>query len=125
MAPAAAGVAGGRAGDASAAPIGTLVVAAPSRGAMIAFSTLAEPQTGQATSPRFACLSKAAEFWNQLSNSWPLVAVERVADHSAPRTACRWAGSAIGSIIFEPAAVLERGNARARRRDRGRIDVGA
>src|SRR5271155_143869 len=42
-----------------------------SRGAMIAFSTLAEPQTGQATSPRFDCLSYAAEFWNQLSNVWP------------------------------------------------------
>ena len=28
-----------------------------SRGAMIAFSTLVEPQTGQVTSPRLACLS--------------------------------------------------------------------
>ncbi len=29
----------------------------PSDGAMIAFSTLAEPQTGQVTSPRDTCLS--------------------------------------------------------------------
>src|ERR1700745_2870894 len=36
-------------------------------GAMIAFSTFAEPHIGQVTSPRLACLSKAEEFANQLS----------------------------------------------------------
>ena len=44
----------------------------PSRGAMIAFSTLVELQTGQAISERLACLSQAAELANQLSNVWPL-----------------------------------------------------
>src|SRR5215831_4847955 len=39
-------------------------------GAMIAFSTLAEPQTGQVTSLRFTWESKAEELWNQLSNVW-------------------------------------------------------
>src|SRR5258708_22470134 len=39
------------------------------RGAMIAFSTLAEPQIGQVTSLRFTCESYADELWNQLSNS--------------------------------------------------------
>jgi hypothetical protein len=39
---------------------------------MIAFSTFAEPHSGQDTSPRLACLSKAALSWNQLSNSWRL-----------------------------------------------------
>src|SRR6266508_558066 len=29
----------------------------------------------------------------------PLVAGERIADHDGPRTACRWTGSAIGSMI--------------------------
>ena len=38
------------------------------RGAMIALSTLAEPQTGQLTSLRFTCESYALELWNQLSN---------------------------------------------------------
>ena len=38
---------------------------------MIAFSTLVESQTGQATSLRFNWVSQAFEFENQLSNSWP------------------------------------------------------
>src|SRR5215469_3122220 len=39
-------------------------------GAMIAFSTFAEPHIGHVTSPRLACLSKADEFANQLSKLW-------------------------------------------------------
>jgi len=41
------------------------------RGAMIAFSTLIESQTGHATSLRLSCESKAEELWNQLSKAWP------------------------------------------------------
>src|ERR1700709_1572909 len=41
------------------------------RGAMIARSTLTEPQAGQLTRLRFSWLSYAAELWNQLSKLWP------------------------------------------------------
>ncbi len=40
------------------------------RGAMMAFSTFAEPHTGQLTSLRFTCWSYADELWNQLSKEW-------------------------------------------------------
>jgi hypothetical protein len=40
-------------------------------GAMIAFETFVESQTGHATKPRFNCPSLAFEFGNQLSNVWP------------------------------------------------------
>jgi hypothetical protein len=40
-------------------------------GVIMAFSTSLEPQTGQLTSPRLFCLSKAAELWNQLSKACP------------------------------------------------------
>ncbi len=54
---------GGGDGEASGAGnAGRSASARASRGAMIAFSTLAEPQTGQVTRPRFFCLSKACEF---------------------------------------------------------------
>ena len=42
------------------------------RGAMIVFSILVESQAGQVTSSRLTWVSKAAEFWNQLSNACPL-----------------------------------------------------
>src|SRR6201981_1814186 len=63
------GDAGGGGGGGSAGP---LLARLPARldaklGAMIAFSTFAEPHIGQVTSPRLACLSKAEEFANQLS----------------------------------------------------------
>ena len=41
-------------------------------GAMIAFSTLRESQTGQLSLPPFDCASNAAESLNQPSNSWAL-----------------------------------------------------
>ncbi len=40
------------------------------RGAMIALSTLAEPQIGHVTSLRLTWESYADELWNQLSKSW-------------------------------------------------------
>jgi hypothetical protein len=49
-----AGIGSGGAGRASTGSPGSVRA---SRGAMIAFSTLAEPQTGQVTSARLACLS--------------------------------------------------------------------
>src|SRR4029077_4745689 len=52
-------------GRGSAVPPGPRLAA--KLGAMIAFSTFAEPHIGHVTSPRLACLSKAEELANQLS----------------------------------------------------------
>jgi hypothetical protein len=52
-------------GRGSAVPPGPTLAAR--LGAMIAFSTFAEPHIGHVTSPRLACLSKAEELANQLS----------------------------------------------------------
>ena len=52
-----AGAGGVAAGGAGMSGGGSGTSARASRGAMIAFSTLAEPQTGQVTSPRLDCLS--------------------------------------------------------------------
>ena len=61
---------------------------------------------------------------NQLSNSWPLSQIERVADHASPPTTCRCVGSAIGSRISKRRPCCSEGMRAARRRDFGRIDVG-
>jgi hypothetical protein len=87
--------------------------AAPERGAISAFSTLAEPQAGQVTSPRLLLLVVVGRILEPASNSCP-VADQRVADHAGPRP---HAGRRLRERLddLEAAAVLQRGNAAARR----------
>src|SRR5215831_4493416 len=95
-----------------------------SLGVIRAFSTFALPHMGHVTRPRFACLSKAAEFVNQLSNSCRLLqtSVYRIISTHLHDMEVRRLRHRVDN--FEAPAVLERGDASPRSRNRGRVDFG-
>src|SRR5262249_6734529 len=95
------------------------------RGAMIDFSTLTELETGAGAEPRLGLLVVGCRVLEPTVECVPVVARQRVTDHAGPRTACRWAGSAIGPMIsnrrpcwsdgiFARAAVTSAGSITAR-----------
>ena len=89
---------------------------------MIAFSTLAEPQTGQVTSAALRLLVVGGRVLEPALEGVAVLAIERVTDHSGAshRVQVRRLGHRLDQL--EAPAVMQRGNARARRRDLRRID---
>src|SRR5262252_1132222 len=119
------------AGAASAGAASAVVVcwfdglsARASLGVIRAFSTFALPHMGHVTRPRFACLSKATEFVNQLSNSCRLsqTRVYRIISTHLHDMELRRLRHRVNN--FEAPAVLERRDASPRGSNRRRVNVG-
>ncbi len=91
---------------------------------MIAFSTLAEPQTGQVDQPALDLLVVGGRVLEPALEGVPVVADQRVADHAGASHGVQVRRLRHRLDDLEAPAVLQRGDSRARGRDLGRIDLG-